>query len=150
MIFVSEMGERKGWVKCSCRLPYLLRVGFQAAAAFKYSMAPTWLEVMAWAVVAHYERRGLVFDDAGILVEFRRPIAIHAGDALPTPAPVRGQHLSPELPASIWALVRADAASQSQQINAVLLGICTDYLIQVGLYPEKYRMPLPERESIAA
>lgn len=150
MIFVSGMGERKDWVKCSCRLPYLLRVGFQVAAAYNHSMVSTWVEAMAWAVVAHYERRGLVFDDTGKLTKFCRVIGICASDELPTPAPARGQHLSPELPASVWALVRADAENQCQQINTVLLGICTDYLIGVGLYPEKYRMPLPEREPIAA
>lgn len=142
MIFVSEMGERKDWVKCSCRLPYLLKVGFQVAAAYRHSIASTWVEAMTWAVVAHYEQRGLVIDDTGELAKFRRPIGIHANDELPTPAPVRGQHLSPELPAFVWALVRADAASQRMQINAVLLGICTDYLIRVGLYPEDYRMPI--------
>jgi hypothetical protein len=105
---------------------------------------------MALAVMAHYKDCGLVADD-GSLEEFCFPIAVNARQvALPAPIQATGRPLNPELPAPIWALVRAEAAGRGVTIGLVLLQICTAYLIQVGLYPEEYRRHAFEREPIAA
>ena len=151
MILVSHLGGREHWVKCPCRVPVQLRTGFQGVAVFKHRQVKSWVEAMALAVMAHYKERGMVVDDNGSLGAFCLPIAVDAREAaLPAPIPARGQHLSPELPASIWTLVRADAARRDVTIGLVLLQICTAYLIRVGLYPEEYRRYAFEREPIAA